>query len=1055
MENLLAAMFVCLCVTTSGVVGDRQFFIAAAEEYWDYMPLGADVVNTEGLKASSAKTGQHGNSHVFKKAIYREYTDETFTTEKHKPAWLGFVGPTLYGEEDEFIKITFFNNASKTFSLHPHGVLYNKINEGAAYADGSHDNNTDTPPDVVEPGCNYTYTWKVTHEASPAEGDADCLTWLYHSHVDTVRDTNSGLVGFLLTCRQGALNNTDLARHYALYVTTVDESKSWYVDHNFGHFPRNISSRDADFRWTSSIHAINGYVFGNLPDITACVGETVTWHMAGLGSVQDLHSLSISGHSFEYYHHRQNTINLDTAQFSTATTTAVSPGRWRISCEVTKHAANGMVAIFDVRKCDRLLYQPTYLSNLRRHYIAAEEIIWDYGPTGRNLFNGDSLTEQGSESEKYFKRDNHHIGGAYKKAVFRAYDDYKFKTKKIQDGRRKHDGFLGPVIRIEVGDLVQVTFKNMASRPYSLHAEGVKFRKNSEGSEYNDGSDAIADNSVPPGGINTYYWTVPEEMGPTDSDPQCLTRIYTSGVNPIKDMYSGLIGPLLVCKRGTLTGRNEQINVEKEFHLLMSVIDENKSWYLEDNMKLAGMDINSTHTRSFTESNLMHSINGLMYGNLEGLDMCAGDRVSWHVLSVGTTVDIHSMYFHGNPFSRIHTHRSTTFLTPGSRRTLYMTPNCAGEWELTCQTDNHFQAGEKTLYRVSRCASSSVQVNAGRGKERVFYIQAEQVDWDYAPTGRDVTYNKPLPSKYEYRQYLKMLYRGYTDASFKTLINGTGEEYLGMLGPVIRVEVGDTLKIVFKNKADRPFSIHPQGLTHNSGGASVPGRLRPDQPAVLPGQVHTYLWKVRNASGPGIADPNCINYPYYSDVNPLRDVNTGLAGALVVCRPGTLGSKGRRLDVEKDFASYLTIVDERQSWLVDKNTERCQGRLGVTATKLGRCAPRSFYVINGYIFGNQPLPTMPQWSVVDWYLMTLGDQNDLHPVHFHGNNIYMYDGKMHTSDVSQLFPGVFSTVRMSAINPGKWLYHCHVNYHLTSGMEGMYEVKRRKMPPDWDEDDKL
>lgn len=72
---------------------------------------------------------------------------------------------------------------------------------------------------------------------------------------------------------------------------------------------------------------------------------------------------------------------------------------------------------------------------------------------------------------------------------------------------------------------------------------------------------AIADNSVPPGGINTYYWTVPEEMGPTDSDPQCLTRIYTSGVNPIKDMYSGLIGPLLVCKRGTLTGRNEQVRI--------------------------------------------------------------------------------------------------------------------------------------------------------------------------------------------------------------------------------------------------------------------------------------------------------------------------------------------------------------------------------------------------------------------------------------------------------------------------------------------------------------
>ncbi|XP_046574978.1 hephaestin-like protein [Haliotis rubra] len=943
LENMLAAMLVCLCVTTSGVAGDRLFYVAATEEYWNYMPLGGDVVNIERLKTSSAKSGHHGDGLVFKKAIYREYTDETFSTEKHKPTWLGFVGPILYGEEGEFINVTFFNNASRTFSMHPHGVMYSKHNEGAAYADGSHDNYTTTPPDIVEPGCTFTYKWKVTPNSSPSEGDPDCLTWLYHSHVDTAKDTNSGLVGFLLTCRRGALNNTNLDRHYALYVTTVDESKSWYINDNVKHFSRNISTEDVGFSWTSSIHAINGYVFGNLPDITACVGETVTWHMAGLGSSQDLHSLSISGHSFEYFHHRQNTINLDVAQFSTATTTAVSPGRWRISCQVAEHAANGMVAIFAVRMCDRLRYQPTYLRNLRRHYIAAEEIIWDYGPTGRNLFTGDLLTEQGSESEKYFKRDNHHIGGAYKKAVFSAYDDYKFKAKKVEDGRWKHNGFLGPVIRIEVGDLVQVTFKNIASRPYSLYAEGVKVLKSSEGAEYNDGSDATADNRVPPGGTITYYWTVPEEMGPTDSDPQCLTRVYTSGVNPIKDMYSGLIGPLLICKRGTLNGRNEQINVDREFHLLMSVMDENESWYLDDNIDLAGVDVSSTDSRHFSDSNLMHSINGLMYGNLEGLDMCVGDRVSWHVLSIGTTVDIHSMYFHGNPFSRVHTHRITTFLIPGSRRTLYMTPRCSGEWALTCQTDNHFKAGEKTLYRVSKCASSSMKDEPSQGKERVFYIQAEQVEWDYAPTGRDVTYNKPLPPKYEYRHFMKVLYRGYTDSSFKTQLNRTGEEYLGMLGPVIRVEVGDTLKIVFRNKAHRTFSIHPQGLADGSGRASVGSRLRPDQPSVQPGQVHTYLWKVHNASGPGKADPDCVNYPYYSDVNPVRDVNSGLAGAVVVCRPGTLGSDGHRLDVDKDFVSYLTVVDEGKSWLADKNLERCQGRYGVMAAKLGKCAPGSFY----------------------------------------------------------------------------------------------------------------
>ncbi|HEY6535343.1 MAG TPA: multicopper oxidase domain-containing protein [Candidatus Nitrosocosmicus sp.] len=33
-----------------------------------------------------------------------------------------------------------------------------------------------------------------------------------------------------------------------------------------------------------------------------------------------------------------------------------------------------------------------------------------------------------------------------------------------------------------------------------------------------------------------------------------------------------------------------------------------------------------------------------------------------------------------------------------------------------------------------------------------------------------------------------------------------------MLGPVIHAEVGDTIKMVFKNNAHIPYSMHPHGL---------------------------------------------------------------------------------------------------------------------------------------------------------------------------------------------------------------------------------------------------
>lgn len=48
----------------------------------------------------------------------------------------------------------------------------------------------------------------------------------------------------------------------------------------------------------------------------------------------------------------------------------------------------------------------------------------------------------------------------------------------------------------------------------------------------------------------TYEWTVPDDHSPTSDDSNCLTKFYHSHVRPVKDINSGLIGPLIVCRRG-------------------------------------------------------------------------------------------------------------------------------------------------------------------------------------------------------------------------------------------------------------------------------------------------------------------------------------------------------------------------------------------------------------------------------------------------------------------------------------------------------------------------
>ena len=105
------------------------------------------------------------------------------------------------------------------------------------------------------------------------------------------------------------------------------------------------------------------------------------------------------------------------------------------------------------------------------------------------------------------------------------------------------------------------------------------------------------------------------------------------------------LGILLACKKGTLkTDGSMQVNVDKEIFLLLNVFDENKSWYLDDNLRMSGIDpakINK-EDEGFMESNLMHAINGRFFGNLEKLEVCYGKRVAWYLGSLGNEVDMHT-----------------------------------------------------------------------------------------------------------------------------------------------------------------------------------------------------------------------------------------------------------------------------------------------------------------------------------------------------------------------------------------------------------------------------
>lgn len=926
---------------------------------------------------------------------------------------------------------------------------------GALYPDKT--SNALKEDDSVPPGGSYTYRWVVQPRFAPTNDDANCLTWVYHSHIDTPKDVASGLIGPLITCKKGILKNpgvsylnsssesarNDVSQDIYLMFSVVDENLSWYLEENIQKClePDGVSLDDSEFEESNLMHAINGYTFGNLPGIKLCQHFPVAWHLFGMGNEVDIHSAFFHGNTLMDRGHRTDTISLFPATFATATMVPKMKGKWLLSCQVNDHLQAGMQAFYEVTACGSSSGSTVIPGFMRNFYLAAEKVQWNYAPSEKNSFNAKPLTEEGSASEVFFSKDGGAIGGTYVKVIYREYTDSTFTQLKTSPSDH---GFLGPVLRAEEGDTLRVTFMNKADRSYSIHPHGLNYDKQFQGTSYEDGSDNPGSH-VEPGEKFTYMWRVLE--GPSLSDPACVPYLYYSATDPVMDTNSGLVGPLLVCKRGALGNNGIQQGVDKEFFLLFSVMDENLSWYLKENINLFGTTETNEEDEIFVESNKMHAVNGQMYGNLPGLEMCVGDNVMWYTFGLGTEADIHGVYFEGNTFKKQSTTRDTVSLFPHTAAALFMQPISHGVFEVSCRTTDHYSAGMRHLYSVKPCKGKQFNVPHDEPTKIVkYYISAEETEWDYSPT-RDweMEQHRTSPEespgniflgKGEKRigsRYKKAVYREYTDGTFK--YRKVRQEHLGILGPIIHGEVGERILIIFKNNASRPYSITPHGV--KASGSHIP---------VEPGHILELTWDIPESSGPSNSDPNCITYAYFSSVDYIKDLYSGLLGPLVVCRPGTLQHgdlvNRRRSDIDREFALLFLVFDENQSWYLEDNIKTYLGVKPETFEEDEDFEESNLmHGINGRVYGNLHGLVMNQDEKVDWYLLGMGNEVDMHTVHFHAETFIYRTDHVHRADVFDLFPGTFQTVEMVAANPGTWLLHCHVTDHIHAGMETTYTIE--------------
>ncbi|MEP6625859.1 MAG: multicopper oxidase domain-containing protein [Acidimicrobiia bacterium] len=236
-----------------------------------------------------------------------------------------------------------------------------------------------------------------------------------------------------------------------------------------------------------------------------------------------------------------------------------------------------------------------------------------------------------------------------------------------------------------------------------------------------------------------------------------------------------------------------------------------------------------------------------------------------------------------------------------------------------------------------------------------FALTAEIVDWEVEPgkTVKAWTYNGQVP------------------------------------GPMIKVAVGDRVRIVVRNKLPQSTSVHWHGIEVPN---AMDGVAYLTQDPIKPGQSFTYEF---TAQGPAVG-------MYHSHDYALGQVSDGMAGAFIIGDEPTPPGSG-------------PVTQELPMMLNDA------GVIGLS--------------LNGKSFpATAPVVASPG-DTVEIHYMNEGQQ--IHPMHLHGmpQLVIAKDGfplpQPYQADTVLVAPGERYTVLVSPkeSDKGAWAFHCHILSH--------------------------
>jgi uncharacterized cupredoxin-like copper-binding protein len=217
-------------------------------------------------------------------------------------------------------------------------------------------------------------------------------------------------------------------------------------------------------------------------------------------------------------------------------------------------------------------------------------------------------------------------------------------------------------------------------------------------------------------------------------------------------------------------------------------------------------------------------------------------------------------------------------------------------------------------------------------------------------------------------------------------------------GPMLKVGIGDHVRIVVKNELPQSTSLHFHGIETPNNMDGVPFVT---QDPITPGKSFTYDFI---AKGPAVG-------MYHSHDYALKQVSDGMAGAFIVGDESAAAGTG-------------PVTQELPMMLNDSGT-------------IG-------FSLNGKSFPATAPVVAKAGDTVEIHYMNEGAQ--IHPMHLHGipQLVIAKDGiplpQPYSADTVMVAPGERYTVlvRPTAEQKGVWAYHCHILSHAEKEDGMMY-----------------